>query len=200
MSARRREAPCRPLLCKCGAPPPARAALDVVCGRVSRPSAGNLRIAWVAHFKLPGSVTGEVEVQRSAFGTTLSEFDLVHYLCWQDRLAADVACLIVAMSGKQARGSNLRKCARSDPCSNLLPQQLAVRFLRTVGRRHGTSDDRSYTRVAPHVANAVAAILSKQCYAECERISAPRRPSTWSRLAARLGPPSPGRLGHNPQL
>lgn len=132
-------------------------------GRYCRSSAGKLRSARITHFKLPGRMTGEVEVQCSPLGTTLSEFDLVHYLCWRDRLAADVACLIGAISAKQASGGNLRKCARSDPCSNLLPQQLAVRFLRTVGRRHGTTDDRTCTRASPQIANAMSAVLSKEC-------------------------------------
>ncbi len=89
-------------------------------------------------------MTGEVEVQRLARGA-LSEFDLVQYLCERDRSTADVASLVVTMSGKQASGSNLRKRARSYPCSNLLPQQLTVRFLRTVGWCHGISDDRTST-------------------------------------------------------
>jgi len=101
--------------------------------------------------ELPRSMTGEVEVQRFALGT-LREFDLIQYLCWRDRLTADVACLVVAASAKEAGGSNLRKCARSNPCSNLLPQQLTVRFLRTVGWCHGISDDRTATVAFPRVA------------------------------------------------
>src|SRR5262249_48693516 len=89
-------------------------------------------------------MTGEVEVQVFAPGT-LSDFDVVHDLCWRDRLAADVAGLIAAFSGKQTCGSSLRKCARSNPCSNLLPQQLAVRLLWAVGRYHGISDHRTAT-------------------------------------------------------
>ena len=102
-------------------------------------------------------MTGEVEVQRFALGT-LREFDLIQYLCWRDRLTANVACLVVAVSAKEASGSNLRKCARSDPCSNLLPQQLTVRFLRTVGWRHGISDDRTATVALPRVPDLRATI------------------------------------------
>lgn len=92
--------------------------------------------------ELPSSMAGEVEVQLFA-RPVVRDFDLVQYLTSRDWLAADIACLVVAVSGIHASANDLWQRARSNPCANLLPQQVAVRLLWTVGRHHRISEEYS---------------------------------------------------------
>src|SRR5262249_47666178 len=115
------------------------------------------------HLELPCGVTRKVEEEQRFTLCTGIKFDFVQYLRGRDLLATDDARLIGTVPAKKAMGHRARKCARRNPCSNLLPSPLVVGFLWTV-RRHSALVRRS-VRAQPLRGEGTARRLSSTAIA-----------------------------------